>query len=206
MFPVKRTTPSTAPLPAPRLHYICVHAFVRNSPTTAREPLMGRSGATSSSCDTSTCSVLGENPQASLSFHRAAKHPALLPNKTPPRCQFNCIYFLPSPSDALFRAKNNSNHAQFRPRQALPRLVHKHTNSVLFLFLNSAHLETTLQAAAEGIELLDVGPVGHREAAVLQAHHLLRGLVLPDRREQLPERPALLLLGLSAQLHSRASV
>lgn len=43
-------------------------------------------------------------------------------------------------------------------------------------------------------------PVGHGEAPVLEAHDLLGRFVLPDRREQLPERSPLLLLRLAAQL------
>ena len=43
-------------------------------------------------------------------------------------------------------------------------------------------------------------PVCHSEAPILEAHDLLGGLVLPDRRKQLPERSPLLLLRLAAQL------
>lgn len=63
-------------------------------------------------------------------------------------------------------------------------------------------LEAALQAGSESVELLDVRPIRHGEAAVLEAHDLLGGLVFPDRREQLPECSALLLLGLPAQLLS----
>lgn len=64
-----------------------------------------------------------------------------------------------------------------------------------------SHLKPALQAATQRVELLDVRPIRHGEAPVLQAHHLLGRLVLPDRREELSERSALLLLRLSAQLH-----
>lgn len=82
----------------------------------------------------------------------------------------------------------------------------------LFLFLhrspfpfprNITNLEAALQAGAERVELFDVRPIRHGEAAVLEAHHLLGRLVLSDRREQLPESPSLLLLRFPAQLFVR---
>lgn len=64
--------------------------------------------------------------------------------------------------------------------------------------MTTTHLKPALETATERVELLDVRPVGHREATVLQAHNLFRGLVLADGRKQLSERSPLLLLRLTA--------
>jgi len=69
-----------------------------------------------------------------------------------------------------------------------------------FVAINQ-YLEAALQAGAESVELLDMRPIRYGEAAILQAHDLLRWLILSDRSEQLPESSSLLLLRFPAQLY-----
>lgn len=107
-------------------------------------------------------------------------------------CALPCIPHattIHEPSTIFFPAINHSHHSHHPP---FPR--------------HFTHLEPALQAGAERVELLDVRPVSDGKAAVLEADHLLGGLVLADRRKQLPERSPLLLLGLPAQLHKVVSL